>query len=397
MKTSTEYQGKGFEWAAGKITDWEAYVGSTVEVWKAADGEKFVELDGSPGNYGIKQPIKDAKAGGYILTWRHSGRNTTRADSDSYCVRVYYIKDDAEVPIAQSTEFSGFDKKAWNDKAFGFQITPKQIDEAKEAKETIYVAFIPTGNLNTYGTLIDKVRLAPVDIDDNIPATGVDDVSNTVLPDIKGYQNKFWIMAPAGNDIGGSLYKNAMKFTTILGENSTLGITCPDATVTPTSVKLDGTAAAEATWHGTASETGDKEPSFNFNGTVVDLPIAVKVMKRRALKVTVWLIPRLRANGTVDQPVYKPTKQELDDFLNSVYQPQVNMAFDCHVVETSPFEFDIADGTAFGAPAEKLKPENGYLDTSNSGVAEETTLRDQWNEEKANVNVYIGLLRKICG
>lgn len=237
--------------------------------------------------------------------------------------------------------------------------------------------------------MIDKVRLAPVDIDDDIPATGVDEVSNTVLPDIKGYQNKFWIMAPAGNDIGGSIYKNAMKFTTLLGENSTLDITCSDATVTPASVKLDGTAAAEATWHGTASETGDKEPGFKFNGNAVDLPIGVKVMKRRTVKVAVWLIPRLRANGTVDQLLYKPTQKELDDFLNSVYQPQVNMAFDCDVIETPPFKFDIADGTDFGAPAETLVPENGYLDTNNKGVAEETTLRDQWNDDKANVNVYI--------
>ncbi len=162
MKTSTEYQGKGFEWAAGKITGWAAYVGSTVEVWNAADGEKFVELDGSPGNYGITQEIANPKAGGYILAWKQSGRYSTRAGTDPYSVQVYYMNGATKVPISQSIEFADFSKMQWSDNSFGFQITPKQLTDANNV---IYVAFIPTeSSLNTYGTLIDKVRLLPVEI-----------------------------------------------------------------------------------------------------------------------------------------------------------------------------------------------------------------------------------------
>ena len=163
MLNSKEYQGGGFTWNAGAITSWTAYVGTTMEVWDAG-GEKFVELDGSPGNYGIKQQIANAKAGGYVLAWRQSGRNSTRADSDPYRVKVYYLNGTTEVPIAQSDEFSGFDKLHWTDNALGFQITPEQL---KSANGIIYVAFIPTGSsLNTYGTLIDKVNLLPVEVVD---------------------------------------------------------------------------------------------------------------------------------------------------------------------------------------------------------------------------------------
>jgi len=161
---STHYQGRGFLWAYcanEAVGGWTAYAGNSVEIWQAG-GEQFVELDGSRGNYGIKQPIKDAKAGGYVLTWRQSGRNSTRAGTDPYCVRIYYMNGTSQEKIAQSAEFSGIDKKQWTDNAFGFQITPEQLDKAKNI---VYVAFIPSGSsLNTYGTLIDKVSLLPMEL-----------------------------------------------------------------------------------------------------------------------------------------------------------------------------------------------------------------------------------------
>ncbi len=170
MLASKEYQGGGFMWGAGAIGGWTAYAGTTVEVWDAG-GEKFVELDGSPGNYGIKQQIANAKAGGYILTWWQSGRNSSKAGTDPYCVRVYYMNGTTEVQIGQSPEFTNFSKMSWADNAFGFQITPAQL--AAAGTNPIYVAFIPTGaSLNTYGTLIDKVRLIPVEFDMAIASYG---------------------------------------------------------------------------------------------------------------------------------------------------------------------------------------------------------------------------------
>ena len=187
MLNSTEYQGGGFKWNAGAITSWTAYVGTTMEVWDAG-GEKFVELDGSPGNYGIKQAIANPKTGGYVLAWKQSGRNSTRAGSDPYCVRVYYMNGTSEELIAQSNEFSGFSKMQWTDNALAFQITPKQLATANG--NPIYVAFIPTGSsLNTYGTLIDKVNLLPMDLDLDVNGDGdLDDSCDGLTTYLPGYQ-----------------------------------------------------------------------------------------------------------------------------------------------------------------------------------------------------------------
>ncbi len=56
------------------------------------------------------------------------------------------------------------------------------------------------------------VGIVPVDIDDNQPATGVDNISIDAVSSDIGYQNKFWIMAPSGNASDGSPCSNAMKF-----------------------------------------------------------------------------------------------------------------------------------------------------------------------------------------
>src|SRR5690606_9442384 len=59
------------------------------------------------------------------------------------------------------------------------------------------------------------------------------------------------------------------------------------------------------------------------------------------------------------------------------------------VTETAPVDYDTADGSAYGAPAAKLTPRNGYLDTSNSGIAEFKTIRDLYYDPNANMNIYI--------
>ena len=122
---------------------------------------KFVELDGNATSYGIKQSIANVKAGSYLLAWKHTGRNNPKAEADPYRVRIYYLNGTTEISINQSAVFSGYDKMHWSDSTYTFQITDAQLTAA--GTNAIYVAFIPTGNLNTYGTLIDKVNLLPIE------------------------------------------------------------------------------------------------------------------------------------------------------------------------------------------------------------------------------------------
>ena len=201
MLFSKDYQGKGFVWNAGTVGSWIAYAGTTVEVWDAG-GEKFVELDGSPESYGIKQPIANAKAGGYVLVWRESGRKSDKAGDDPYAVRVYYKNETGEVVIGQS-EFTKLDKSQWKDNTFAFQITPEQL--AAAGKNPIYVAYIPTGSsLNTYGTLIDKVNLLPVEVVELSPnvkdETGTE-IANSNIPVALPKANGMVEEDPANNRI----------------------------------------------------------------------------------------------------------------------------------------------------------------------------------------------------
>ncbi len=85
--SSTEYKGGGFRWAyvaANGVPAWSALVGTKIEVWKTDAGEQFIELDGSLGNHGVKQQVKDAAPGTFLLTWKHLGRKRAAAGDNGY-------------------------------------------------------------------------------------------------------------------------------------------------------------------------------------------------------------------------------------------------------------------------------------------------------------------------
>ena len=231
-QTFKDYQGGGFDWGAGSVGGWSAYAGSTVEVW-AAGGEKFIELDGSPGNYGVKQPISDVIAGSYILAWKQTGRNNSKAETNPYVVRIYYKNGASEVKISESAVISGFDSFSWTDKAHGFQITPEQLTAA--GSNPIYVAFIPTGTLNTYGTLIDKVNLLPVEVAELSPK-----VKNEEDNDIAGSEepNKDKPLTPFV-EVDPYINKIAHRELKVL-----IGSVLQDKKVTWTLESLPGSAAA---------------------------------------------------------------------------------------------------------------------------------------------------------
>ncbi len=159
---STDFHGHGFVWAAGTITGWTAYRGSGVEEWGVGI-EKFVELNNSNVNYGIKQDIKNVKAGRYLLQWQDSGRTNDNVVNESYYVKVYYKDADGlERKIFQSPDFAEISKETWTVRLLSFEITNTNFDKASEAGSLIYIAFIPLGLHTGYGNLIDKIKLLPV-------------------------------------------------------------------------------------------------------------------------------------------------------------------------------------------------------------------------------------------
>lgn len=91
-------------------------------------------------------------------------------------------------------------------------------------------------------------------------------------------------------------------------------------------------------------------------------PLKVKIMKKRTLKVKLWIVPLLAEGNVVKEPVVQPTKTEIEEFLNARFACQVNADIDCDRTKVSPLAFDTADGTSSGAPAEALESGNRCLD-----------------------------------
>ena len=78
------YGGITFKWGYNTtINGWKALHGSLIEIW-SVNGNQFVELDTKIGSYGIKQQVVNAKAGTYLLTWKHRGRDSALAGNNAY-------------------------------------------------------------------------------------------------------------------------------------------------------------------------------------------------------------------------------------------------------------------------------------------------------------------------
>ena len=174
--SSTEYKGGGFRWAyvaANGVPAWSALVGTKIEVWKTDAGEQFIELDGSLGNHGVKQQVKDAAPGTFLLTWKHLGRKRAAAGDNGYTVMAYTTNPDGSdrkdiltppksFPVTTQPA-DAISQTAWQQQMAAFTVKPEDLAPPAQPARTLWIAFDSNDN-NTYGSLIDEVRLLPVDI-----------------------------------------------------------------------------------------------------------------------------------------------------------------------------------------------------------------------------------------
>ena len=177
--SSTEYKGGGFRWAyvaANGVPAWSALVGTKIEVWKTDAGEQFIELDGSLGNHGVKQQVKDAAPGTFLLTWKHLGRKRAAAGDNGYTVMAYTTKADGSdrkdiltppksFPVTTQPA-DAISQTAWQQQMAAFTVKPEDLQPffytVPLPARTLWIAFDSNDN-NTYGSLIDDVRLLPVE------------------------------------------------------------------------------------------------------------------------------------------------------------------------------------------------------------------------------------------
>ncbi len=178
-----------------------------------------------------------------------------------------------------------------------------------------------------------KAFLVPVAIRDNPnnfgddSHTGVDNTSVTASATDTGHQDHFWIMAPAGgtNTVNGVTFSlsNDMHFKIPLNPSDQLDLICPNATPTPTTTTLSAADPGPVvSWAGTGTSTTENTPEFRLGTAheLVTLPIRVKTMKKRSLKVSVFPV-RLTASSPA---ITLPTKSKLLAELHKVFGYQLN-------------------------------------------------------------------------
>ncbi len=174
-----------------------------------------------------------------------------------------------------------------------------------------------------------KAYLVPVAIEDNSPATGVDAVSTTALPTDIGYQEDFWIMAPCG----GQAYNNDMRFRIPLTPAADLKIEAANASPSPDTTSLSNANPGPiVTWSGNGAESIDDTSIWKIGPTQepVELPIRVKTMKKRTVKVHVYQVAKEIPGGNpvMPDPLMVPSEEELENHLNPLFAYQMNTWFD---------------------------------------------------------------------
>ncbi len=169
-----------------------------------------------------------------------------------------------------------------------------------------------------------KAYFIPVDIDDNSFATGADDVSITSDdPAVRGYQDKFWIMAPCGaEDIG-----DRMRFNTPINPSADLKIESDLCTTDPETTSLGSSDPLPIVeWKGDGTVTVEDTPIWKLgpDAETISLPVRVKVMKKRTIKVAIFPIK----DPQTTRAVPRPTEALLTERFNQAFGNQLNLWFE---------------------------------------------------------------------
>lgn len=167
-----------------------------------------------------------------------------------------------------------------------------------------------------------------------IRAVGVDDFS--IGSDSPGapVQERIWIMAPQGG------FNKIVKFKAPLNSNTPLNFSAPNILFgSQDNVTITGAVspvtlrAADTVLSGGERLMSLTLGSGNAEVPSISKPIGLKIMKGRTVKVTVYKVTKL-FGANAEQPVdaiMMPTEDEIDNHLEDVFRPQINVEFDVNL------------------------------------------------------------------
>jgi hypothetical protein len=138
---------------------------------------------------------------------------------------------------------------------------------------------------------------------------------------------------------------------------------------------------SDVRWLGTGAETKDRTPYYQLgnNSQHVELPISVKTMKRRTVKIAVWPVNRPGTSGIfADEAGKTAFENSLEAQLNVVFAYQINAWSDVSVNPNKTFDY--LDGTASGTTATPYTIKHGTKDKA---------MVDEYRDAVSDINVFL--------
>ena len=240
---------------------------------------------------------------------------------------------------------------------------------------------------------IKTLDLLPVAIVDNTFAIGAENTSITADTSDIGYQSKFWIMAPSGYDPASGRCSNDTTIKIPMEPENKLRMDCSLAhceyrhpvgsNATFPAVPIGQGLASPVRWLGTGAESGDHTPTYQlgWNLEQVELPIRVKTMKRRTVKVAVW---PMRLNGAPNVALSEGLKSTIRTKLDQIIAYQTNAWFDVDFKNGE--EADYLDGTEVVPVGDEMNIVTQY--TLATGTKEKAML-SAFNDSNADIKIYL--------
>jgi hypothetical protein len=404
------------------VEGWQADIGGHIEIWDEDDGNPYVELQSDMQAHGVKQEFEMLPGSRLNYILRYKGRYEYEAYDNAFKLEVagaeemlvngnsapdtggtkshVFMNDDAWDPGMENGVWQENQKYGeWHYASVSIT-APPGTSGLKQLTLSLVPQTTTSGTEDiTYGGFVDII---PVAVEDNEFATGVDAVSIKADPQDRGYQDKFWIMAPSGNDPNGNPCSNGMKFRIPADASIELEIAYPQgaqapATPTPGTVTL-GAEGADCAWHGESPITTE-DPAVVWKigapgqiKTAVDLPIAVKTMKRRTVRVALHQIESVVPGKPNNPPDLMPTKAQVEDKLNRVFGHQINAWFDVTPLPAEPVAFDIAhaniDEFRNFEPGSEPVPGDGVL-AFTAWTGPEVSLATSNRPDDYDIHVYV--------
>ena len=198
-------------------------------------------------------------------------------------------------------------------------------------------------------TSIPTLISMPVIVTSPQKAAGVDNYSPTSNTPRRNSNGRYWVSIPIGGSTDVIIQCPASPENPIDFENPN-GILPKKVTLTQPE-----TAIALST---TLTSAQELSPGFRIGtNSAISLPIGYKIMEPHTLKVTVWHVglSGINNNGQSfeDGPEIVFTKEELEEALNKIFQPQINTTVEVKIENPVNFDWDIT-------------PKNGLFDVQGS-------------------------------